>query len=208
MIKHPWFRHLGGFLIISLGIVTILYSRLGAAPLDALCYYLYRLTPLSLGTVAILVGTIATILSYVYGSKKNILLSFLFLLVLGLGVDGWKWVYDSGPFAHVTAIWLRLLMAISGIFIVSFGVSLTLTTGLAPLPYERLLVILNQKTHSTTYSKMIIEGIFLVLAVIVGIMTGLLFEQINWFTFVMVVTIGPSIGFFEKHIKKYKGDRL
>jgi uncharacterized membrane protein YczE len=208
MLKlHPLIRHLGGFLIISLGVVTIIYSRVGASPLDALVYYIYRVTPLSLGTVAILIGTLATALSYLYGSKKHILLSFLFLLILGMGVDLWKMIFDMSPLALVEVYWIRVIMALFGITIVSFGISLTITSGLAPLPLERLLFILNQKTHSTTVSKIMIEGIFLVFAVMMGIFTGLLFEQINWFTLVIVFSIGPFIGFFEKHIIQFKGEK-
>jgi uncharacterized membrane protein YczE len=197
-------QHALGFIVIALGVVMIISPKLGAAPLDAFCYFIYRITPLSLGTVAILVGTVATIVAYLLGSKKHIIISYIGLLVLGSFVDVWKYLFELIINQYMDILALRILLAVIGIIIVSFGVAMTITSGLSPLPYERILLILNRKIHHLGISKIIIESTFLVFAVILGIWTGLIFEQINIFTVVLVFTIGPTINFFQKRIKKYQ----
>jgi uncharacterized protein len=197
-------QHALGFIVIALGVVMIISPKLGAAPLDALCYFIYRVTPFSLGTVAIFVGTIATILAYFLGSKRHIVISYIGLLVLGLFVDLWKYLFEIMPNGYMDILILRILLAVVGIIVVSFGVAMTITSGLSPLPYERILLILNKKIHHLGLSKIIIESTFLVFAVIIGLWTGLILEQINIFTIVLVISIGPTINFFEKLIKKYQ----
>lgn len=194
--------HSLGFIVIALGVVMIISPKLGASPLDALVYFIYRITPFSLGTIAIFVGTFATLLAYFLGSKRHILISYAGLLVLGIFVDIWKYIFELAPYLYMENLVTRMVLAVIGIFVVSFGVAMTITSGLSPLPYERILLILNKKIKNLAISKIIIESTFLVLAIIFGIYTGLIFEQINLFTVVMVFSIGPTINMFEKRIKK------
>ena len=204
MKPKQFIQHALGLIVIALGIVLIVLPKLGASPLDALCYFIYKITPLSLGTVAILVGTIATILAYVLGSKKHIIISYLALLLMGTFVDVWKFVFQMLIQNPDQLMFVRIIMATLGILVVSLGVAMTITSGLSPLPYERLLILLNKKIKNLGLSKIMIESTFLVLAITMGLITGLLFEQINVLTIVVVFTIGPCIHLFEKIIKRYQ----
>jgi uncharacterized membrane protein YczE len=51
---------MSGFFLISFGIVGIIMSKLGAAPIDAFNYFMYVLTPLSLGTWAVISGLVVS----------------------------------------------------------------------------------------------------------------------------------------------------
>ena len=67
--------HILGFVTISLGIVGVIFSRLGATPVDAFNYYIYTLTPLSLGTIVIITGLVVALLAFIFSPTKDIIIS-------------------------------------------------------------------------------------------------------------------------------------
>jgi len=191
-----------GFVIISLGIVGVIFSRLGATPVDAFNYYIYTLTPLSLGTIVIFTGLFVTLLAFIFNPTKDIIISASFIFLVGILIDGWKLVFELVPLSLYDNLLIRIVMASLSLVLIAFGVAVTITTGLATSPYEKLMMVLNKKIKSVQFSKMIIEGTFLLLAVILGIITDQLFDQINVFTVLLVLVNGPLIGMFARMIDK------
>ncbi len=66
---------LSGFFIIAFGIVGIVFSRLGASPIDAFNYFMYTITPLSLGTLTVLSGVMVALICFIIERKWSILFS-------------------------------------------------------------------------------------------------------------------------------------
>ncbi len=194
--------HILGFIIISFGIVGVIYSRLGASPIDAFNYFVWTLTPLTLGTVVILTGLSVTLLAFIFNRSKDMILSLVFLFLVGGLIDGWKFIFDLMPAGFYDDFVFRLILATISLFMMAFGVAITLTTGLATSPYEQLMMILNKKIHSIQFSKMIIEGTFFTLAVIMGLITNQLFDQVNVFTLLLVLLNGPLVSIFLRIINK------
>ena len=194
--------HILGFVTISLGIVGVIFSRLGATPVDAFNYFIYTLTPLSLGTIVIFTGLVVALLAFIFEPTKDILMSISFIFLVGILIDGWKFLFEMIPLEFYNGLMVRIGMASLSLILIAFGVAVTITTGLVTSPYEKLMLVLNKKINSVQYSKMIIEGTFLLLAIILGIWTNQLFDQINVFTVLLVFVNGPLIGMFARMINK------
>ena len=194
--------HILGFVTISLGIVGVIFSRLGATPVDAFNYYIYTLTPLSLGTIVIITGLVVALLAFIFSPTKDIIISISFIFLVGVLIDGWKFLFEMIPLEFYNGLMVRIGMASLSLILIAFGVAVTITTGLVTSPYEKLMLVLSKKINSVQYSKMIIEGTFLLLAIILGIWTNQLFDQINVFTVLLVFVNGPLIGMFARMINK------
>jgi len=194
--------HISGFVIISLGIVGVIFSRLGATPVDAFNYFIYTLTPFSLGTIVIFTGLFVALLAFIFNPTKDIILSISFIFLVGVLIDGWKLLFELVPIAFYDELFIRIIMASLSLILIAFGVAVTITTGIVTSPYEKLMMVLNKKINSLQFSKMIIEGTFLILAIIMGIYTKQLFDQVNVFTVLLVFVNGPLIGIFARMINK------
>ncbi len=203
--------HMSGFIIISIGIVGIIMSRLGAAPIDAFNYFVYLLTPLSLGTIAILTGLFAALLAFMIEKKKDIWISIVFLFLIGAMIDLWKYLFEMLPTELLDSFYFRIPLAVLSLIVVSYGVSLTIISGLPSSPFERLLLALTKYTKNLTLTKIAIEGTFLIFAIILGVISGHLFEQVHIYTVVLTFTIGPLVSYFIRlstHKKTKKGEMI
>lgn len=196
-------------MIVALGIVGIINARLGASPIDAFNWFIYMITPLSLGTMTVITGLTVSLIAFVFGKKSwDMLISIGLLFSVGIFIDFWKYLFELLPDTWFQSLIIRVPMATLSIVIISIGTSLTITSGLAMSPFERLMMILSKTVGSPGKAKMVIEGTFLVMAIIIGYLTNRLFEQIHIFSLLMVLLNGPLVGIFVNQIhtiQKNKG---
>ncbi len=200
--------HTMGFIVIALGIANILTSKLGASPIDAFNYFLHNiivtiLPDITIGTVIIFTGLFVTLLAFIFNKNKDMIVSAIFLFVVGIFVDMWLFVLGFIPDSLATLIVIRIMMATIGMLLCAFGVAVTILTGLPASPYERLMLVIYGKIKRLAVSKIIVEGSFFVLAVILGLITHRLFEQVHIFTVVMTFMMGILVSMFT-HILKNK----
>lgn len=202
--------HTFGFLIISLGIVGVIFAGLGATPIDAFNYFIYKIVPLSLGTIVIITGLSVSALAFFFNREKEMIISVGFIFLVGIFIDIWKLLFELLPAATFDNYFLKIPVAISSLILITFGVAITITTNLPASPYEKLMLVLDMKVNSLMWSKVIIEGTFFAFAVILGLYTGRLFEQVHIFTFALVILSGPMMSFFANQINKIKnkGDKV
>jgi len=194
------------FFIIAFGIVGIIFSRLGAAPIDAFNYFVYTITPISLGTMTVLTGVFVAVICFVIDRKWQMIFSILFLFTVGFFVDAWKFVYELLPQGFYDPYIIRIPLALISLLIITFGVGVTISTGLTMAPFEQLMLIIDRKVHNLGLSKMMIEGVFLIVAIALGIYTKQLWDQVFIMTIVITLINGPLSHFFAKQIMKRKGE--
>jgi uncharacterized membrane protein YczE len=199
--------HIFGFFLVAFGVVGVIYAGRGAAPVDAFNYFVWTLTPLSLGTIAVITGLSVALIAFIFDQNKSMILSILFLFSIGIFIDGWKLVYELLPLGTFDSDFVSYPFALFCIVIIAMGTSITITTGLPSSPFERLMLVLDRKVHSIQYSKMIIEGMFFLLAIILGLITNLLFEQVNVVTILLTLLNGPLVGLFSSIIMKEKNKK-
>jgi len=207
MLFKKYMIHIFGFFLVAFGVVGVIYAGRGAAPVDAFNYFVWTLTPLSLGTIAVITGLSVALIAFMFDQNKSMILSILFLFSIGIFIDGWKLVYELLPLDTFDSDFVSYTFALFCIVIIAIGTSITITTGLPSSPFERLMIVLNRKVHSIQYSKMIIEGIFFLFAIILGLITNLLFEQVNVVTILLTLLNGPLVGLFSSIIMKEKNKK-
>jgi|SRR5690554_592728 len=205
--------HIIGFIVIALGIANILTSKLGASPIDAFNYFLYNIVVeiipiITIGTVIIFTGLVVTLLAFLYNKDKDMVISAVFLIIVGVFVDMWLFILGFIPDQVTSLIVFRILMASVGMLLCAFGVAITILTGFPASPYERLMLVIHKRINNLSLSKIIVEGSFFVLAVILGLLTQRLFEQVHIFTVVMTFMMGILVSMFTHIIRKkfIKGD--
>ncbi|HBG32947.1 MAG TPA: hypothetical protein DDW82_04420 [Acholeplasmataceae bacterium] len=207
MLFKKYIVHIFGFFLVAFGVVGVIYAGRGAAPVDAFNYFVWTLTPLSLGTIAVITGLSVALIAFIFDQNKSMILSILFLFSIGIFIDGWKLVYELLPLGTFDSDFVSYPFALFCIVIIAMGTSITITTGLPSSPFERLMLVLDRKVHSIQYSKMIIEGMFFLLAIILGLITNLLFEQVNVVTILLTLLNGPLVGLFSSIIMKEKNKK-
>ena len=207
MLFKKYIVHIFGFFLVAFGVVGVIYAGRGAAPVDAFNYFVWTLTPLSLGTIAVITGLTVALIAFMFDQNKSMILSILFLFSIGIFIDGWKLVYELLPLGTFDSDFVSYPFALFCIVIIAMGTSITNTTGLPSSPFERLMLVLDRKVHSIQYSKMIIEGMFFLLAIILGLITNLLFEQVNVVTILLTLLNGPLVGLFSSIIMKEKNKK-
>ncbi|AUD65206.1 hypothetical protein BK011_05730 [Tenericutes bacterium MZ-XQ] len=199
--------HTLGFIIIALGISSILNSNLGASPIDAFNYFLQKIVVefipwATIGRVIIFTGLVVTLLTFLLNLEYDMLISAIFLFVVGIFVDGWNALFALIPIEITSLLAIKILMASLGMMLCAFGVAITILTGLPASPYERLMLVIYKKIKVLSLSKIIVEGSFFIIAVILGLMTKSLFEQVHVFTVIMTFMMGILVGMFTHILKK------
>lgn len=203
------FEHIFGFILISLGIVFVLTAQLGAGPMDAFNYYLSEIISknhpfFTVGRVAILNGLFAVILSYILSKDYKVLISFIFIFIVGNFIDIWIYLFGFVPDTWFISFTSRFLLASIGILILGVGVALTVNTGYPPSPFESLLLVLDKRINNISITKVLIDGSYLIVALILGYIYGDILEQIGIFTVVLTLFTGVIVKYFSKHIIKIK----
>ncbi|RJX23588.1 MAG: hypothetical protein C4537_08190 [Acholeplasma sp.] len=204
------FIHLSGFVIVALGISVILHTNVGATPIDAFNYFIVDIVSIpwfTQGIMTFVTGFTVALISYFAEKGKDVWISIIFLFVVGFFIDLWNILVDLIPTSLYSPLWIRIIIASVTIFVIAFGVSLTLISGLVTSPFERLLKTMHHKGIPLGLAKIMIEGTFLILAIILGLLTGKLLLQVNAFTIILTLSMGPLIAVFMQKIthKKEKG---
>lgn len=203
------FEHIMGFIILSLGIVFVLNAELGAGAMDAFNYYLAELLQdkisfVTIGRIAILNGICVIFLTYFLSKDKKVFISFIYIFIVGNFLDMWQLLFGFVPEEWYATFFLRLLLASVGVIVIAIGVSFTLTSGHMPSPFERLLLELDKKIHNISITKILIDGSYLLLAIVLGLLNGHVFEQIGLFTIVLTFLTGFLVKHFSYHINRFK----
>jgi uncharacterized membrane protein YczE len=131
-----------GLFVCSLGIIIIIKSNLGFSPWDVLHQGISKVSSLTIGQASIFVGFIVITLDFFLGERigSGSILNIIFLgtfmdLILSL---------DIVPLG--TGISVGIFMMFLGIFILSVGCYLYISTGLGCGPRDALMVALTKKT--------------------------------------------------------------
>jgi|SRR5690554_399109 uncharacterized membrane protein YczE len=197
---------------MAIAISMIIATSVGASPYDALNEYLRMLLkvhPNQLGYVSTTMGAILTLIVYYFKRDKKVFISIFFLVLIGLFINGsLTLIYKTDiKQAHIV---VKYVLALISLFVLGFGTALTLTTGLTPSTLEEVALLVNQKVKNFSIAKVLLDFVFLVIAVILGLILGDVFAQINFFTIVMMAFTGPVIDLnyrFVSLLKKNKKEK-
>ena len=117
--------HTMGYLILGLGIMLIIKTKIGSFPYDATVYYLMKIInvkEIDFGITSIITGGIITIINFILIRKKEVFFSFLLILVFGFVLSFWGWVLPDSIYQGT--FHLDFLIALLGITIVSIALAI------------------------------------------------------------------------------------
>ncbi|MBJ6363998.1 YitT family protein [Paenibacillus sp. GCM10012307] len=185
-----------GLLILTLGVALTVQSRRGTGPFDAVLVGLSRTFGLTIGNWEIILGLIMVVTNALMSGKRPEYLGVLTALVTGLGIDLWlflvaEWLQPEWWIA-------RLGVFSAGMLLTGLGTAVYLCAHFAPMPFDRLMLIIRQKSGwSVARARIVIQIVCIILAFFLG-------GSIGPGTVLAACLSGLIIGYF---MKVFKHDR-
>ncbi|MFE4123327.1 YitT family protein [Priestia sp. YIM B13486] len=141
--------YVGGILLLTLGISLTIQSNLGASPFDALLVGLSLNVGLSVGSWEIILACVLICGNALLSKQKPEVLGLLTAFITGLGIDVWLFLLESwAPFE----MWYSKLCCFGiGLIIIGVGTSTYLHTNFAPIPIDRLTLIIQKLAKTNLF---------------------------------------------------------
>ncbi|EFI67880.1 YyaS [Lysinibacillus fusiformis ZC1] len=154
-----------GILILTLGISLTIQSKLGTSPFDALLVGLSKNVGLTVGSWEILLALLLIGSNSLLARTRPEILGLLTALITGIGIDIWLFLLHD---VVSPDLWFsQAVCFITGLVIVGLGTATYLHTNFAPIPVDRLTLIIKELTRKTVFfSRTLIYILFLMLAII------------------------------------------
>jgi uncharacterized protein len=175
-----------GLLIMTLGIVFLIKSNMGATPWDVLHVGLYNHLGLTIGSWSILMGFLILAASALISKEIPHIGAFINMVACGIFID----FYMMLPFMITPdSFFGRLMMFLVGILLNAYGMGLYISAGLGAGPRDSLMIALTNKTGWKVRN---VRAAIEVIALIIGWRLG---GPANWGTILYGAVIGPMAGF-------------
>lgn len=186
---------------IALGVILMIKSTLGTGPWDSFFVALSRITPLTIGTSAIVALFVITFM--VVLARKNFRYLFIFapIIVVGALID----FYDLIVFAAYEPQSLgRLWPFVYGILTVPLGGALLMQTRLPAGVFEEVMLLVMDwfKTEKMGRVRILMEMVPVVLALSITLSFFSDWGTLQLGTLVYVLCAGPLIQFYHKQLRR------
>ncbi|WP_342534735.1 YitT family protein [Lysinibacillus sp. FSL K6-0057] len=154
-----------GILILTLGISLTIQSNLGTSPFDALLVGLSKNVGLTVGSWEIILALLLICSNSLLARQRPEILGLITAFITGIGIDMWLFLFHD---VVTPDIWYsQAVCFVIGLVVVGLGTATYLHTNFAPIPVDRLTLIIKELTKKTIFfSRTVIYLLFLVLAII------------------------------------------
>ena len=154
-----------GILILTLGISLTIQSKLGTSPFDALLVGLSKNVGLTVGSWEIILALLLIGSNSLLARKRPEILGLVTALITGIGIDMWLFLLHD---IVSPDLWFSQAVCFTiGLVVVGLGTATYLQTNFAPIPVDRLTLIIKELTRKTVFfSRTLIYILFLMLAII------------------------------------------
>ena len=139
--KEAFFRHLGvellGSVIVGAAAALTMKADIGLGSYDALTMSISVMSGIKVGTVGMIMNISCAFLQIILMKKDYkpiLLLQLVYSWLLGLTIN--LFYYDIFASLSFSSYIVRLLVLLAGILILSFGVGLTMSSGMVGYPLE------------------------------------------------------------------------
>lgn len=154
-----------GIFILTLGIFFTIQSNIGTSPFDALLVGLSKIVGLTVGSWEVIIAFILIGCNSILARQYPELLGFITAFITGLGIDMWLFLF--GDIVNPEIWYSKAVCFGIGLILIGFGTATYLHTNFAPIPVDRLTLIIKQLTKtSISFSRTLIYLIFLLFAII------------------------------------------
>ncbi|KOO46492.1 YczE/YyaS/YitT family protein [Priestia koreensis] len=156
--------YLLGIVILALGIALTIQSDFGTSPFDALLVGLSLNVGLTVGAWEIIIALIMICCNALLQKKRPEVFGLLTAFITGICIDSWLFLLHSLAFE----LWFYKIGCFGcGLVIAMLGTSIYLQTNLAPIPIDRLMIILKRLTRTNIlFSRTLINFFFIFMALV------------------------------------------
>lgn len=156
-----------GILILTLGIFFTIQSDLGTSPFDALLVGLSLNVGLTVGSWEIIIALLLLCCNSLLKRQRLEVLGLLTAFITGIGIDMWLFLLHN---LITPEMWYSKVICFGiSLVIIGLGTAIYLQTNFAPIPIDRLTLIIKELTRTNIFvSRTFIYLIFLILAMILN----------------------------------------
>ncbi|MDY7223624.1 YczE/YyaS/YitT family protein [Halalkalibacterium halodurans] len=154
-----------GILTFTLGISFTIQSDLGTSPFDALLVGLSQTVGLTVGSWEILIAFMLIGCNSLLKRQKPEILGVLTALIVGIGID--MWLFLMHHFITPELWYSKSICFAIGLVVVAAGTAIYLHTNIAPIPVDRLTLIIQEITRTNLFfSRTLVYLVFLLMALL------------------------------------------
>lgn len=154
-----------GILLLTLGISFTIQSDLGTSPFDALLVGLSNNVGLTVGSWEILIALLLIGCNSILKREKPEILGLVTAFITGIAIDMWLFLFQN---IITPELWVSKAVCFGiGLVFIGLGTATYLHTKFAPIPVDRLTLIIQELTRTNIFfSRTIIYFVFLIMALI------------------------------------------
>jgi uncharacterized protein len=154
-----------GIFILTLGIAFTIQSGLGTSPFDALLVGLSMQVGLTVGSWEIIIALLLIVCNSFLKRQRPEFLGLLTAFITGIGIDMWLFLLHQ---LITPELWYSKVVYFGiGLFVIGLGTATYLHTNFAPIPVDRLTLIIQDLTGTNIFlSRTFIYLVFLIMAMI------------------------------------------
>lgn len=154
-----------GILLLTLGISFTIQSDLGTSPFDALLVGLSNNVGLTVGSWEILIAFLLIGCNSILKREKPEILGLVTAFITGIAIDMWLFLLQN---IITPELWVSKAVCFGiGLVFIGLGTATYLHTNFAPIPVDRLTLIIQELTRTNIFiSRTIIYFVFLIMALI------------------------------------------
>lgn len=184
-----------GVLLISLGVVTLLRTQIGAGAWDTTTANLAALTGWTLGVSSFLIQFTIVLIIVAYRKQWKYFLVAISILMISLGIDFWDLVVYRDYYFE--GFIFRLVVFFIGVFVITSGLSLVILTHYPAAIFDEFMLMIMKifKTEKIFFPRLFIEMFALFLASIFGFIAGIGFGAVNIGSFILAFLLPFILAF-------------
>jgi len=154
-----------GILLLTLGISFTIQSDLGTSPFDALLVGLSVNVGLTVGSWEVIIAIIMVGCNAIIIKQRPEFLGLITAFITGIGID--LWLFLLHKLVAPELLFSKTICFGIGLIIIGLGTAIYLQTNIAPIPVDRLTLIIQQLTgKSIFFARTSIYLLFLLLAML------------------------------------------
>lgn len=191
-----------GIFIVGHGVALSIRSDLGTSPISSMPYVLNLIVPyITVGTFAIIINTLLVLAQIVILKGRTSfeqLIQLPLAFLYGVFIDVNLWLTSSLVMENY---FMQLVTVIVSCFVMAFGIFLELKANVGLLPGEGLTLVIS-RTFDTNFgkTKVTIDSIFVVMAVVCGLLFLGSVEGVREGTVMAALFVGTFAAFYQKRI--------
>lgn len=172
-------QYVFGAFMVSLGVVTLLRTNVGAGAWDTVNANLSDLTGITLGTASFLVQGLLVIMITAYRKNLRYLLISVSIFLIAAGIDFWD-ILIYGDY-YYQGLPLRFMVFLGGVFVLTAGLSLIILTHFPAAIFDEFMMMVMDIFHTEKifYPRLFVEMLAIALASGLGFLAGIGFGAVN-----------------------------